>query len=268
MKGLLSVLLLGILLLSLPAMAGPLELALGAGPSFAALDSVNDSIGVFNALLAHLNETFDVHPDVTGTIAPMPLVGRGLFLSGAERYWLTDWFGFGAHIDYFGASSRTSGFYQGDAVSRIDLAYALDVVSASLAADVAFVDLGIRIGASAGVGVHYGILDQTVVFEIPEEYPDVIAGIPPEGESRFTGSGLGFEAGVFVAYPITEWLIIGTRVGYRSANIAELTNEAGLPWDPDGDDRANGLNLTGFTVQISFSIAIDLSLDGGKESVE
>jgi len=267
MKGLLSVLL-GIMLLSLPVMAGSLELALGAGPSFAALDAANDSIEVFNALIVHLNETFDVHPDVSGTIAPMPSMGRGLFLSGAERYWLTEWFGFGAHIDYFGAASDTAGFYQGDAVSRIDLSYALDVVSASMAADVAFVDVGIRIGASIGAGYHYGTLEQTVVFEVPDEYPETIAGIPPEGEDRFTGGGLGFEASMFIAYPITEWLIVGTRVAYRSASIPEFTNAAGTPWDPDGDERANGLNLTGFAVQLSFSIAIDLSLDGGKESEE
>ncbi|MFC2096029.1 hypothetical protein ACFLSW_06315, partial [Candidatus Bipolaricaulota bacterium] len=195
MKGLASVVFV-IVIGGMAAIAGPLELGLGAGPSFTSLDSFNESIGVLNALIDHLNETFDIHPDVTGTVAPMDSIGTGLFLSAAEQYRLTDWFALGAHVEYTGASSSTTGFYQGTEISQIDVGYRSHILGLVLGGDVTFVDLGLRLGATAGAGYFYTILDRNVVFQIPSEYPDDIAGLPPEGEGRYTGGAFGLEAGI------------------------------------------------------------------------
>lgn len=264
MKRLASVLL---LLTSLGSMAtaGPLELGFGAGPSFTSLDSFNESIGVFNALLEHLNETFGVHPDVSGTVAPMSKMGNGWYLSAAENYRLTDWFALGAHVVYVGSSSSTVGFYQGSEISQIDIAFGSHVLGVVLGGEVTFVDLGLRLGASGGVGYFHTIFDRSVVFQIPAEYPEVIAGVPPEGEGRYTGGTFGLEAGITLTYPVFEWFTIGTRVTYRAAEVGVLSTSQGIEMDLDGDGQAESVNLSGFAVEFAFSINIDLSLDGGKE---
>jgi hypothetical protein len=267
MKGLASVLI-GIVLMGITAIAGPLELGLGAGPSFTSLDSLNDSIGVFNALIEHLNDTFAIHPDVEGTVDLMPSMGTGLYLSAVEEYRLTNWFALGAHVEYMGSSSETVGFYQGSEISQIDLAYRSHVLGGVLRGDATFVNLGLRLGAIGGVGYFYTIVDRKAVFQIPVEYPETIAGLPPEGEGRYTGGTLGFEAGISLSYPVFQWLTIGTQVVYRTANVPALRDRQGAELDLDGDGQAESLNLSGLAVQFSFSISIDLSLDGGKESVQ
>jgi len=267
MKGLASVLL-AVVLMGVAGIAGPLEMGLGAGPSFTSLDSFNESIGVLNTLIEHLNETFDVHPDVTGTVTPMPSVGTGLYLSAGEQYRLTDWFGFGAHVEYAGSSSSTTGIYQGSEISQVDLSYRSHILGAVLGGDITFVDLGLRLGVTAGVGYFYTILDHKVVFQIPAEFPDAIAGLPPEGEGRYTGGAFGLEAGITLSYPILDWFTIGTRVIYRSAEIDSLANSQGIALDLNGDGISESVNLSGLAVQFTFSINIDLSLDGGKESLQ
>jgi hypothetical protein len=267
MKGLASVLL-GVVFMGIACIAGPLELGLGAGPSFTSLDSLNQSIGTFNALIDHLNETFDVHPDVTGFVIPAPSMGTGLYMSASEQYRLTDWFAIGAHVEYVGSSSETSGFYEGSEVSTVELAYKSHVLGAVLGGDVTFVDLGLRLGATAGVGYFYTILDRLLILEIPEEYPEAIAGLPPQGEGRYKGGTVGLEAGISLTYPVLQWLTVGTQVTYRSAEIGELTTSQGQSMDLDGDGNSESLNLSGFAVQFSFSINIDLSLDGGKEPLQ
>lgn len=267
MKGLASVLI-GLLLLSITGIAGPLELGLGVGPSFTSLDSFNESIGVFNVLIEHLNETFDVHPDVSGTVVPMPTMGTGMVLSASEQYRITDWFAFGAHVEYSGSSSSTTGFYQGSDISQIDVAYDAHVLGIVLGADVTFVDVGLRLGAIGGVGYYHTILDRKVVFEIPSEYPDVVAGLPPEGEGRYTGGAFGLEAGITLSYPLLDWLTVGTRVIYHTAEVDSLQTPQGIGLDLDGDGQNESVNLTGLAVQFTFSINIDLSLDGGKESLQ
>ncbi len=267
MKGLASVLL-GIILMGVAGIAGPLELGFGAGPSFTSLDSFNESIGVFNTLIEHLNETFDVHPDVTGTVAPMPSMGTGLYLSAGEHYWLTDWFALGAHVEYMGSSSATTGVYQGSETSQIDLSYRSHVVGVVLSGNVTFVDLGLSLGATGGVGYFYTILDRKVIFQIPAEYPYATAGLPPEGEGRFTGGAFGLEAGISLNYPIFDWLAIGTRVTYRTAKVDSLATSQGIGLDLNGDGQSESVSLNGLAVQFMFSINIDLSLNGGKESLQ
>ncbi len=248
--------------------AGPLELGLGAGPSFTSLDSVNQSIGVFNALVDHLNETFDIHPDVTGSVPTMSTIGVGLSMSATERYRLTDWLALGAHVEYAGSSSATRGAYQGAEISQVELSYRSHVLGALIDGDFTFVDFGIRLGATAGIGYFYSILDRYAVVQIPEEYPEAIAGLPTEGDDRYTGGSFGVEAGISLTYPVFDWLSIGSQVLYRSANVNSLTTAQGIAMDLNGDGQNDSLNLSGFAVQFSFSIRIDLSLDGGKESLQ
>ncbi len=264
MKGLASVLLL-LVLLGMTATAGPLELGLGAGPSFTSLDSFNESIGVFNALIEHLNETFDVHPDVTGTVAPMSTMGNGWYLSAAENYRLTDWLSLGAHVEYVGASSSTDGSYNGSDISEIDVSFNSHVLGIVLGGDITFVDLGLRLGASGGVGYFHTIFDRNVVFQIPAEYPEAIAGIPPEGDDLYTGGTFGLEAGITLSYPVFEWFTMGTRVMYRAATVDSLSTSGGVELDLNGDGQGESVNLSGLAVEFTFSINIDLSLDGGKE---
>ncbi len=264
MKGLASVLFI-VVLSGLAVTAEPLELGFGAGPSFTSLDSFNETIGVFNALIEELNETMDVHPDVSGMVASMPAMGTGVYLSAAEQYRLVNWFSLGAHVEYTGASSATVGFYQGSEISQIDVSLRSHVLGVVLGGDVTFVDLGLRLGANAGVGYFHTILDRKVVFQIPEEYPDAIAGVPPEGEGRYSGGAVGFEAGITLSYPAFEWLTVGTKVIYRTAEVSSLSTSQGIEMDLNGDGKSESVNLGGLAVQFTFSINIDLSIDGGKE---
>jgi hypothetical protein len=198
----------------------------------------------------------------------MPAMGTGVYLTAAERYWMTDWFALGAHVEYMGSSSATSGFYTGSDVSQIDLSYNSHVLGAVLSGSVTFVDLGLRLGAIGGVGYFHTILDRNVIFQIPAEYPEAIAGLPPEGEGRYTGGALGFEAGITLTYPIFDWFIIGTQVTYRSAEVDSLKTAQGVLMDLNGDGQSESVNLSGLAVLFTFSINIDLSLDGGKESLQ
>ena len=264
MKGLAAALLF-VGLIHLATIAGPLEMSFGGGPSATSLDAINESIGLFNTLITHLNETFAVHPDVTGAVNPVPPIGGGMYFQAAERYWLTDWFALGGHVGYSRASTATSGFYEGAEVSEINVDLAFHSVGGVLEGVATFLDMGLRLGAFGGIGFYYVILDRKTVFEIPTEYTDIIAGVPPEGEGRYTGGSIGFEAGFSLTYPVAPWFMIGSRLTYRSAKIAELTDEAANVLDLDGDETGESIGLSGLTVQLTVSINIDLSLDGRKE---
>ena len=264
MKRLLTALLF-VWLIHLAAMAGPLEMSLGGGPSATSLDAINESIELFNTLITHLNETFGVHPDVEGAVAPVPPIHGGMYLHAAERYWLADWFALGGHVGYSRASTATTGFYEGSEISEISVDLAFHSVSGVLGGEATFLDVGLRLGGFGGIGYYYVLLDRKTVFEIPIEYPDIISGVPPEGEGRYTGGSIGFEAGLSLAYPIAPWFMIGSRLTYRSARIPELTDAAGSVLDLDGDETGESISLSGLTVQLTVSINIDLSLDGRKE---
>ena len=249
----------------LAATAGTLELSFGGGPSTVSLGDINGSIDLFNTLIAHLNETFSVHPDVTGTVDPIAPIGHSLYFQGAEHYWLTDWFAVGGHNGYSSSSTASTGFYEGAGTSEITVDLSYHAVGAVVGAEATFLDIGLRLGAYGGVGYYYVLFDRRTVFEIPEEYPDVIAGIPPTDEGRYTGGSIGFEAGLSLTYPVAPWFVIGSRLGYRSARIAELTDTADGILDLDGDDTGESISLSGFTVQLTVSVNIELSLDGRKE---
>jgi len=264
MKGL-AILMIATLLTSVVAFAGSMEMAFGGGPTAISLASINASIGVFNTLIAHLNETFAVHPDVSGAIDPIAPMTSGLSFRAEERFWLLDWFGLGAAIEYYSSSTETIGFYEGSEISTIDVALGVTAVGALLGARASFLDAGLRLAAEGGFGYYYVLLDRSTIFEIPIEYPDAISGVPPDGDERFTGSSLGFEVGLNLSYPMTQWLSIGSTVTYRSATVNSVANSAGDELDLDGDGTTEPIDLDGITVRLVLSLNIDLSPNGEKE---
>ncbi|MGB2983246.1 MAG: hypothetical protein WBC63_05210 [Candidatus Bipolaricaulia bacterium] len=264
MKGL-ATLLIAILLLSVAATAGPLEMSFGGGPSAISLGNINASIGVFNTLITHLNETFDIHPDVSGFVEPIDPMVSGLSFHAGERLWLMDWFGLGAAAEYFTSSSATAGQYEGDEVSTIDVSFGMTTFSVTLGGRATFLDAGLRLAAEGAVGYYYVAWDHAVIFEVPSEYPDTISGIPPEGEKRFTGSTFGFEVGLSLSYPIARWFSIGSTVSYRAATVGSVTDQEGSELDLDGDGMPEPVDLDGITVRLTLSINFDLSPYGEKE---
>lgn len=264
MKGLATALF-AVLAWSVFAGAGPLEFAFAAGPSAMSLASLNDSIGVFNALIEHLNETADVHPDLAGEVLPLGAFGSGLSLHAGERYWLAGGLALGASIDYFRTSTDTLGHYEGADVSTVDLSFDLTTISGLLNVRATFVDLGIRLSADVGVGYYHAITNRSVVFEVPPEYPDVLSGVPPDGTGRYSGGTFGFEAGLALTVPVADWFVLGTTVAYRSATVQALHDGTGAELDVDGDGRSEPAQLGGMTVRLMLALRIDLGLGGEKE---
>lgn len=264
MKGLAAVGLV-VWLVSAAAIAGPLEMTIGAGPQAASLQEINSAIGVVNALVVLLNETFVVHPGVEGTVGQMPPMSSGFGFSAAERYFLTNWFAVGAQLDYGSYESSLTGQYQGSALSTIDVALGLKTLGILIGGRATFVDVGLLLGAQAGVGYYYTALDSAVVFEVPVEYPEAISRVPPEGAARYTAGTFGFEVGLSLSYPLTSWLTIGSVVTYRSASANNLADAQGNGLDLDGDGVSESIDLSGISVQFMFSLNIDLSFDERKE---
>ena len=262
MKGL-ATLLIAACLVSVPAIAGPLEMLFGGGPSATSLGDINASITVFNTLITELNETFAVHPDVTGSIGLLDPIGSGLSLHAGERLWLTDWFGLGATAEYFSSSTATLGHYEGSEISTIDVALDITTVSLAIGGCATFLDAaGLRLGAEGAIGYYYAITDRAVVFDVPSEYPDVISGTPPEGTERYTGDTFGFKVGLSLSYTVVPWLSIGSSVSYRAATVSSVTDSAGSELDLDGDGTSESVDLDGITVRLTVSFNIDLSLNG------
>ena len=264
MKGLATALS-AIWLLSIACFAGSLEMSIGGGPSVISLGEINNSIGVFNALITHLNDTFGIHPDVTGSVAPLDDLGTSISFSAVERYRLTRWLALGGSVDYARSRSETRGFYQGAEASEIAIDLTFQAIDAVVGGTVTFLDFGIQLGITGGIGYHHAMVDHAVVFQVPDEYPDVIAGLPPEEAGRHTGGTIGFDVGLSLTYPIAPWFIAGADVIYRSARIASLTDSSDSALDLDGDGTAESVDLSGLLVRFTFTISIDLSLDGEKE---
>ena len=264
MKGLATALS-AVCVLSIACFAGSLEMSIGGGPSVISLDAINDSISVFNALITHLNDTFDVHPDVTGSVPLLDDIGTSLSFSAVERYRLANWIALGASVDYARSASSARGFYNGSEASEIAIDIGFQAINAVVGGTFTFLDVGIRLAVTGGIGYYYAIVDHTIVFQIPGEYPDAIAGVPPEGSGRHTGGALGFDAGLSLSYPIAPWFIAGADVVYRLAQAASLTDQSANGLDLDGNGDEETIDLSGLMVRFTFTISIDLSLGGGKE---
>lgn len=262
MKGLASAIC--VTLLAGAAFGGTLELSLGGGPAATSLDDFNASILVFNAVIEHLNETFDIHPDVHGSVPPLAPLTSGWILRAAERYWIGDAFALGAQLAFGRSATATRGQYHGAQTSTIDVAASLQTVTASLAARVTFLDVGLRLSADGSLTYTHATFDHAVLFEIPSEYPSAISGVPPSGGGRHTGGAVGFELGFSMFIPIVEGFGADVIVAYRSAHVADFSNPNGETLDFDGNGAPEAANLAGLSVQLCFSLAMDLSLDGEK----
>lgn len=262
MKGLASVL--GIILLCGGAVcAGPLELSIGGGPSAISLDAWNGIIESWNAVIAHFNQFSETHPDVSGSVRKLSLLTTGLVGHAAERYWVLDWLALGARFEYESSTSTASGSYVGAETSTVDIALQYQTIGLLAGARLRFLDAGLRLAGDLAVGYYHGSLDHSVVFEVPSEYTDAISGLPREGTGRHAGGTLGFEVGLALDVPFAEGGYLGAALTYRSAVIQTLTDTTGDALDLDGDGTAEDANLSEISVRVSFSIDIDLSLDGG-----
>lgn len=243
--------------------AQPLELSIGAGPTTMSLDGINTSILLFNTLIAHLNETLAVL-GVAGTVEALAPLYGGMSLRASERYWIADWIALTGGFEYGRASTSTRGQYHGAETSTIDISAELSSFSVLAGARVQFVDVGVRLAAEAAASYFYSTFDHAVVFEIPSEYPNVIAGTPPQGDDRHSGGSLGLIAGLSLSYPIFPGFAIEALVGYRWATVPVLRNATATPLDLDGNGITESATLDGLSIQIGFSLALDLSLDGEK----
>jgi hypothetical protein len=262
MKGLASLPV--ILLLGWSALAGPLELSISAGPAATSLNDINTAILVFNTLITHLNETLAVIPGVSGHVDPLAPMISGIALRASERYWVADWIAFSGRFEYSRLATSTRGQYQGAEASTIDVSAGLHNLSVLVGSRVEFLDVGLRLSGDVAVGYFYTTFDHAVVFEIPSEYPDAISGVPPQGEGRHAGGTLGLEVGLSMSYPVADGLSIEALLAYRSATIPVLADAAGQSLDLDGNGAPESATLDGLSVQVGFSLAIDLSLDGEK----
>jgi hypothetical protein len=264
MKGL-TVCLCAALVLSLAAHAATLNLTFGGGPAATPLAELNASLSAINILIEHLNETFEAHPDVDGSVAPLHLLKSAISLYGGESFQPVDWLGLGAHVEVLRSSTATSGTYTGASVSTIDVSLGFSTIALAVDAHVRFLDMGIQLAADLSGAYYRSTVRRAVVFQIPEEYPDTLSTVPPEGEGEYTGSAFGFEAGLSIAYPVAPWFVVHTILAYRSALIPSVKDSSGTALDLDGNGQPESIELDGLTVRIGFSICIDLSLDGGKE---
>ncbi len=267
MKGLASVL--GVILLSgCAALAGPLEVSIGGGVSAVSLDAYNGILESWNALIEHLNETFLVHPDVSGTVRTLDLLSNGMGFQVAEWYWPLGWLALGARFEYEQSKTATRGTYVGAGTSTIDIALEWQTIGVLAGARFLILDAGVRLSGDLALGYFHGALAHSVTFEVPSEYTDALAGLPPEGGGRHTGDTVGLAAQLSVDVPIAAGLGLGAAVGYRSAVIGALTDASdasGDPLDLDGDETSEEANLSGIGVRLTLSFDIDLSLDGEGE---
>ncbi|MEN6370291.1 MAG: hypothetical protein ABFD77_11440 [Thermotogota bacterium] len=264
MKGLASVL--GIILFcGCAALAGPLELSIGGGPSAISLDAFNGVIESWNALIGYFNEFAAAHPDVSGSVPTLNLLTTSLVAHAAERYWILDWLALGARFEYEQSEATTSGTYVGAETSMVDIALQYRTIALLAGTRILFLDAGLRLAGDLALGYYHGSLDHSVVFEVPSEYTDAVSGLPPEGSDHHSGDTAGFEVGLALDVPFAAGGYLGAAVAYRSAVIGSLTNTAGEELDLDGDGTAEDANLSGISVRFCFSINIDLSLDGEKE---
>jgi hypothetical protein len=264
MKGLASVL--GVILLSgCAALAGPLEISIGGGVSAVSLDAFNGILESWNALIEHLNETFLIHPDVSGTVRTLDLLSSGMGFQVGEWYQPLGWLALGARFEYEQSETGTRGTYVGAETSTIDIALEWQTIGVLAGARFLLLDAGVRLSGDLALGYFHGALAHSVTFEVPSEYPDALAGLPPKGDGRHTGSTIGLAAQISVDVPIVAGLSLGATLGYRSAVIGALADASGTALDLDGDETSEEANLSGIGVRLTLSFDIDLSLDGEGE---
>lgn len=264
MKGLVTV---GTVLIlwSVTLTAGPLELYFGGGPSAAALGEINAIKDLFNTIITELNSNIALLPEITGEIGELDQIGGGIAYQAGERFWLSERLALGGKLEYFRTATSTAGVYTSSETSEISIALNCYSVGLVLGGRYDFLEAGLVLSADLGIGYYYAGFDKAITFQIPPEYPEAISGLPPEGEGRYSGSTFGLEVGLSLSYPIADWLTIGSAIFYRSLTLSGMSDGAGTGLDVDGNGIAEEVDLGGITVQLAFSLSIDLSLEREKE---
>lgn len=255
MKGLVAVVGL-VLLAGMGAFAGDLELFVGAGPGGAALDEINSRITLFNVIIADLND----NPTIDGTVPPVPNLGSGIAYQAGERFWVTDSFAIGGKLEYFRTETSTSGSYtSGGETSQIAIDLGCSFVGFVLTGEFNFLSHGLTLGVQGGIGYYYSGFTTAITFQMPSGYRSISVH-PQEGEGHYNNQSVGFEVGLSLTYPVTEWIGIGADLTYRALTAPTITDAQGTGLDLDGDGTAERIDLSGISVQFRVSLAIDLSL--------
>ncbi len=258
MKGLVTVTVITLLWGTL-AIAGPLEFFAGAGPSAAALGSINHrEIEAVNVIIAQLNDD----PRFDSDVPTLPALGSGLAYSAGERYWITDNLALGGELTYFKSATATSGTYtttSTNEVSDVSLDLQCQSIGLLIGGRFAFLDVGLRLAVDLGVGYYYSGFNTAITFEIPSEFSPTTIPLP-NGEEHYNGSSLGIEGGISLSFPIADWINVGTSILYRSLTVQHLTDGEGNGFDFDGDGTAEVADFSGITVQFNIAIDINLSL--------
>lgn len=245
--------------------AGPVEVTLNGGLSAVSLDEINAVITQFNTLIVLLNETFEALPDVEGSVETIGRIGSGIALQVGERFLLTERLALGGTLDVFHTSASTAGTYTSSETSDISIALTCTDVGLVIGGRYDFLNAGLILSADIGIGYYYGTFRQAITFQVPPEFPDTIAGLPPEGAARYSGFAPALEAGLGLCFPLADWFKIGSNVSYRFLTFTEMTDGQGNSLDLDGNGTPERIDLGGITVELAFVILIDLSPDGGKE---
>ena len=257
MKGLVTVTVIT-LLWGTVAIAGSLEFFAGAGPSAAALGSINDGIGVVNIITGDLN----TDPRFEDTVPELPNLGSGLAYSAGERYWITDRFALGGELTYFKSTSATSGTYttkDSGEISNVSLSLQCQSIGLLIGGRFTFLDVGLRLAVDLGVGYYYSGFNTATTFEMPSDYHPINIQLS-SGDGHYNGSSLGIEGGISLSFPIADWINVGTSVLYRSLTVQHLVDAEGNGFDFDGDGTAEVADFSGITVQFTIALDINLSL--------
>lgn len=254
MKGLVTVTVIT-LLWGTVAIAGPLEFFAGAGPSAAALGSINEGINVVNVIIKDLNSD----PRYNGDVPRLPNLGSGLEYSAGERYWVTDNFALGGELTYFKSTSATAGTYtvSSSEVSTEAINLQCQSIGLLVGGRFTFLDIGLRLAVDLGVGYYYSGFNTNITFEMPSTYNPINIHLP-SGKGHYNGASLGIEGGVSLSFKLLDWLNVGTSVLYRSLTVQHLADADGNGFDFDGDGTAEVADFSGITVQ--FTIALDINL--------
>jgi len=213
-------------------------------------------------------ENWNTTPTLTGGVPKLSLMQSTVDYSGCERFWILDGLALGGKIESFRTSSATQGSYTaGGTASQISIALDCHSVSFVLGGHLEFLSLGVHLGGDVGVGYYYSGFSTDVTFQTPSNVP-AISIRPQDGNGRYTASSFGLEGGLSLTFNLTDWLGIGTSIAYRWVGPMAMTDAAGKPLDLIvGDGRTDKVDLSGIVVQVSVSLVVDLSSQGGERRI-
>jgi len=249
-----------LVLVPLAIEAGEWDSHFSAGPSLTSMGELTTVVARFDAILQVLNDYFEEFPaEVRGVVPPIRRIGGGVSVIAGERYWLWPGFALGIATEFSHSRDGTSGVYQSrERDYAVDVHVEASLLGAALDVQAIVLDAGIRLGVGIRLGYYLARLDVLSSFEVPQEYPDQLAGIPPDLEDRFTGGAFGGEFAFVVSYPIAPWLTARAEAIYRVVP-AQLANTVGDQLDFDGNGTPERISLGGFAVRLGFSLRLDLS---------